>query len=170
MKDNIMKKTEFPLSQTVMRLAELGLDENEISYSLGITKRKFDGLKKQKNISFALASGAGFHARKVEHALYRRAVGFEYEEVVNASTSPVSKVNSGIGKSARKNNRNTSAGTAEKSSAKSTIKTVIPDVTACIFWLKNRHPEKWLDPKDALNGKKPLTDALEDFDEKSENI
>jgi hypothetical protein len=168
-----MKKTEFPLSQTIMRLAELGLDENEIVYSLGITKRKFTALKEQKEIANALCSGEETRARKVEDALFRRAIGFEYEEIVNASTSP----SAGNSLSRSKNPHSVKNGSiskpalksTEKSSAKSTIKTVIPDVTACIFWLKNRQADKWRDSKDAANGKKSLIEAMEDYDEETEN-
>jgi hypothetical protein len=168
MKDNIMKKTEFHLSQTVMRLAELGLDESEIVYSLGITKRKFAALKEQKEIANALASGEETRARKVEDALYRRAVGFEYEELVNASTSP-SPDNSSEKRNKTCTGRTANpAKSAEKTSAKSTIKTVIPDVTACIFWLKNRQPGKWRDSNDKTNHKKPLIEAMEDYDEEPE--
>jgi len=178
-----MKKTEFPLSQIVKRLAELGLDENEISYSLGLTKRKFDVLIQQDDIAKALSAGEEHRARKVEDALYRRAVGFEYEEVVNAVTKPpVNPLSSSKGKRVNSSTRekdsltkavkstaaasaNASAAASEKSSAKSTIKTVIPDVTACIFWLKNRQADKWRDPKDITNGKKPIIEAIEDYDE-----
>ncbi len=157
------------LPAIVMRLAELGLDESEISYSLGLTKRKFDALKQQKEIADAFSTGEEHRARKVEDALYRRAVGFEYEEVVNASSSP----SAGTGIDKRKTLQNGKNGStakptlksAEKSSAKSTIKTVIPDVTACIFWLKNRQADKWRDPKDITNGKKPIIEAIEDYDE-----
>lgn len=173
MKDNIMKKTEFSLSQTIKRLAELGLDYSEIAYSLGLTGRKFEELKANKAIAKALASGEETRARKVEDALYRRAVGFEYEELVNAVTNPSSAVLPdkselpGL-KEAKGGSRKTGNGSsAEKSTAKSTIKTVIPDVTACIFWLKNRHPDKWRDAKELLNGKKQLIEALEDYDEKT---
>lgn len=162
-----MKKPEFSLSQTIMRLAELGLDETEITYSLDLTKRKFDALKKQKEIANALSAGEEIRSRKVEDALYRRAVGFEYEEIVNASTNPPSVRTNG--KQSRAGRTVNSEKSAEKTSAKSTIKTVIPDVTACIFWLKNRHADKWRDNKDITNSKKHLIEAIEDYDEKSEN-
>jgi hypothetical protein len=153
----------------IKRLAELGLDESEIVYSLGITKRKFAALKEQKEIANALASGEESRARKVEDALYRRAVGFEYEEVVNASTSPAPDNSSGKGKKPCTGRTANPAKSVEKSSAKSTIKTVIPDVTACIFWLKNRHADKWRDSNDKTNHKKSLIEAMEDYDEESEN-
>ena len=54
----------------------------------------------------------------------KRAIGYEYEEVSE-------KYESGM--------------MTEK---KITKKQVVPDVTAQIFWLKNRRPDKWKDKQD----------------------
>ncbi len=51
--------------------------------------------------------------------LFKRAIGYEYEEIT---------MNNGI-------------------ENKRVMKHITPDVTACIFWLKNRKPEKWRDTK-----------------------
>lgn len=39
------------------------------------------------------------------------------------------------------------------------VEHVPPDVTACIFWLKNRRPEQWRDKPEGL-GEDSLSDAL----------
>ena len=61
---------------------------------------------------------------KVEDALFMRAVGYEYEE---------NKYITVDGKLKRQ----------EK-----TVKQIAPDVVACIFYLKNRAPERWKDKHD----------------------
>lgn len=155
-KQNKSNKPEISLTSAVQRLTELGLDEKEIAYALGITRLKLMELKEQKQISGAFAKGIRAQARKVEEALYRRAVGFEYEELVTAE-KPASVTKEGTSKS--------KTGNGAKSSARSTLKTVIPDVTACIFWLKNRMPDKWKDPKDINNGKTSFTDLLKLYEE-----
>lgn len=153
---NKSNKPEISFTSAIQRLAELGLDEKEIAYALGLTKFKLTELLEQKQIANAFAKGIHSLARKVEKALYRRAVGFEYEELVTAEKLPAGtkgdKVKGETEKSA-------------KSSARTTLKTVIPDVTACIFWLKNRMPDKWKDPKDINNGKTSFADILKLYEE-----
>lgn len=150
-------KYTFSLERTVLRLAELGLDEDEINQALGLTRNQFDELIKDKKISSALEKGRGNCARKVEQALYKRATGFEFEEIVNTnSESP-----SGTGSTGTNGNGKT------KSVSKSTVKNIMPDVTACIFWLKNRLPDKWRDPKDIeTNRKKSIQDLVEEYEAK----
>jgi hypothetical protein len=64
----------------------------------------------------------------VEQSLFRRALGYEFEEAkVIAVDGKVQRI--------------------EK-----TKKQMAPDVVACIFWLKNRLPDKWRD-KHEIEGK-----------------
>jgi hypothetical protein len=155
-KQNKSTKTEITLHSAIQRLSELGLGEKEIAFALGISRLKMEEFKGQKQIANALRRGIEKHARKVEEALYRRAVGFEYEELVTAE-KPLSGTK---GSSAKGETEKTA-----KSSARSTLKTVIPDVTACVFWLKNRLPDKWKDPKDINNGKTSFVDILKLYEE-----
>ncbi len=168
---NTKNKSEFSPAKTIRRLAELGLDEGEIAYSLGLTARKFKQLKEKKEIEKALNTGLENIAREVEHALYRRAVGFEYEEVVNSTTdnpavSASPKIQNNASKKEKKSPGSGNGDSKTKSGFKSTVKTVIPDVTACIFWLRNRLPEKWRDPKDIeSDGKLTIQDLVEAYEE-----
>ena len=59
----------------------------------------------------------------VEDALFKRAVGYQYEEVTKERQESES----------------------EKRIAKVVIKEVLPDTTAQIFYLTNRAPDKWKD-------------------------
>ena len=62
----------------------------------------------------------------VENALFKRAVGYEYEETTQEIR---------IGKD----------GEAQPAVIKKTKKFIPPDTTAQIFWMKNRRPEQWRD-------------------------
>ncbi|MGE5483158.1 MAG: hypothetical protein ACM3VX_09720, partial [Bacteroidota bacterium] len=57
---------------------------------------------------------------------YRRACGYDFEETEIIADR-------------------TAEGQARPARVKRTKKHVPPDVTACIFWLKNREPERWRD-------------------------
>lgn len=63
--------------------------------------------------------------RLVEQALLRRALGYEYTETVTEESA------------------------RDAGKRKQTIKHVPPDLSAQIFWLKNRKPEKWRDKPEA---------------------
>src|SRR5512146_160471 len=157
---NKTNQNNFNQEKIVLRLAELGLDENEICNSLGLRKRELDVLKGKKEIAAAFNKGLENCARYVEQALYRRAIGFEYEETVTSEKPEAKKPYDVKLKVSSADNTGNDGGSA-KSSSKLTLKTVIPDVTACIFWLKNRLPDKWRDPKDIeINGKKSIQDLV----------
>ena len=70
-----------------------------------------DTLKKSKDVA----------DREVENALFKRAVGYEYDEIKE-------KYECGV--------------LTERTVTK---KMVIPDTTAQIYWLKNRKPSTWRD-------------------------
>lgn len=151
-----LNKHTIDLSQLVLRLAKLGLDEGEIAFCLAMTKDKFDELKeKHPQISKAFTKGLETRARKVEDALFRRATGFEYEEI---KPPPKRKT-----KAEDKDSKLPPYGGNEGgvSGIKGGIKTVIPDVTAIVFWLKNMMPSKWGDEKETSSGKKQFIEALE---------
>jgi len=82
-----------------------------------------------------------FNHNLVEKALFRRAKGFQYYETT---------ITPGKDKE-------------DEDKTKKVKKTVIPDVSACIFWLKNRLPDKWRDPKDIDNETRSLKDFLEHY-------
>ena len=108
------KYDEFvaPHLTRIEHLCRMGATEAEICGKLGVA---VSSLKRGK----VVADDA------VEAALYRRAVGYTYDEV---------KVNSYVD-----NNQN------QRQFRTVTTKEIPPDVTAAIFWLKNRRPEKWRD-------------------------
>ncbi|UCC95818.1 MAG: helix-turn-helix domain-containing protein [Candidatus Omnitrophota bacterium] len=70
-----------------------------------------------------------FDSDVIEKSLAKRAAGYEYKEVTKA---PSKKVDPKTGK-------------AKLVTIKEVTKSVAPDPTSMIFWLKNRRPERWRD-------------------------
>ena len=73
---------------------------------------------------------------EVENQLLKRAKGYEYEEIVEEYYIDGKKID-GDPKKVK----------PDKIHRKIIKKIMPPDVTAQIFWLKNRQPEKWRDKK-----------------------
>ena len=102
-----------------------GLTDEQIAQKIGIHRDTLNEWKKKySDISDTLKRGKEVVDLRVENALLKRALGYEYEEVSE-------KYESGT--------------LTEK---KVTKKQVVPDTTAQIFWLKNRRPDKWKDKQD----------------------
>lgn len=109
-------------------LAIDGLTNAEIAdkLSIGLTT-----LKKWKNkypeFATSIKEGKEPANSKVEMALYKKALGFEVTET-----------------------RAVVVGTGEYAQVEYVEETryIPPDNTACIFWLKNRRPDKWRDKQE----------------------
>ena len=104
-------------------LARDGLTSPEIAERLGIhwaTLKRWQ--QRYPEFCAALKESKAESDGKVEMSLYKRALGYEITET--------EEVRDKRGQVTRK---------------KTTVKQVLPDVTAQIFWLKNRQPEKWRD-------------------------
>ena len=81
-------------------------------------------------IDAALKESADIADRHVENALYKRALGFRYYEEI----------------SERRMNEET--GAEELMVVRRIEKQALPDVTAQIYWLKNRKPKDWRDKRE----------------------
>jgi len=108
-------------------LARDGLTDDVIAATLGISCTTYYSYQK-KHPEFAAAIHRGKIPvdTKVESALLRQALGHtcretHLEDIVDRKTGAV----------------------LEEQKRKVVIKQVSPNVTAAIFWLKNRHPEKY---------------------------
>ncbi|NBI64922.1 helix-turn-helix domain-containing protein [Clostridiales bacterium] len=101
-----------------------GLTDERIAENIGINRDTLYRWKKEhSDISDALKRGKEVIDRQVENALLKRALGYQYEEV----------------------KEKTEGGLVTERTV--TVKEVVPDVTAQIFWLKNRKPEEWRDKR-----------------------
>lgn len=131
----VARKSEYDkriTPQLVKWMARSGLTEVEIAAELGVNPSTLTRWKQRyPELVEALKESRDFVDSLVEDALLKRALGYEYEEVKMIASQD--------GKTRR----------VEK-----TKKVVLPDVTAQIFWLKNRQPDRWRD--------KPQPDASDD--------
>lgn len=98
-----------------------GLTDEQIANNMGVVASTlYDWKNKYKEISEALKRGKEVVDIEVENSLLKRALGYKYDEVTYEHGEETKRV----------------------------TKEVQPDVTAQIFWLKNRRPDKWRDKKD----------------------
>ena len=104
-----------------------GLTDEQIARNIGISRSTLSDWKNRfPDIADALKKGKDVVDVEVENALLRRALGYDYEESIEESTEEMVD------------------GKVEKKTVRKVIKKhVPPDVTAQIFWLKNRRPQQW---------------------------
>jgi DNA-binding XRE family transcriptional regulator len=108
-----------------------GLTDEQIAHNVGVSRSTLnDWKKKYPDISDALKKGKEVVDLQVENALLKRALGYEYEEVIQESQW------------------NEKTNKYELVVTKLVKKRQAPDTTAQIFWLKNRRPDKWRDKQD----------------------
>jgi hypothetical protein len=106
----------------LQKWARDGLTDEQIAKKCRInTATMYDWKKKYSEISEALKKGKEIADTEVENALFKRAIGFRCVDV----------------------REELEAGMLTKEIK--TIKFIPPDVTAGIFWLKNRTPDIWRD-------------------------
>lgn len=106
-----------------------GLTNEQIAHNMGVS---LTSIKKYiaeiPAISTALKKGKEVADYEVENALFKRAVGYRYDEITYEDVD------------------------GEMMETKKVTKEVVPDVTAQIYWLKNRKPKKWRDrPPEEVN-------------------
>ena len=95
-----------------------GLTDEQIAHNMGITPSTLYSWKtSHPEISESLKKGKDVADYEVENALFKRALGFQYDEVT---------LECGI-------------------ETKRVTKMVAPDTGAAAMWLKNRRPDKWRD-------------------------
>lgn len=98
-----------------------GFANEQIATKCGVSPSTlYAWIKTHSEISEALKRGKEVVDIEVENALLKRALGYEYDEVMVEESENGTK-------------------------RRVTRKMVVPDTTAQIFWLKNRKPEQWRD-------------------------
>ena len=126
-----------------------GLTDEQIAHNIGINVSTLYAWKvKYNEFSEVLKRGKEVVDRIVENALLKSAMGYKFDEVVKERIY------------------NPETGESEMVEVKRTTKDVAPNVTALIFWLKNRQSEKWRDTKNvnaAVEVKNPF-DGVETAD------
>lgn len=130
---------DFPL--LAEDFARRGMIDEEIWKSLGIGKSTYYKYQlKYGDFMDAIKKGKSPVDVKVENALLKRALGFEYEEI---------KIEYKPGKK-KKGEEDEELGIMK--SITKTKKLIVGDVTAEIFWSKNRRPHLWKDKHDVSLG------------------
>ena len=133
----------FPLLAEGM--ARRGMTDEQIAEKLGISVETFyQYVKRYPEFSESLKRGKAPVDVEVENALLKCALGFEYEEVTTEFTS-IEK----SGQRGKKDEAVKSSNAGEVKIVRKTKKFIVPNVTAQIFWLKNRRPDLWKDRTDA---------------------
>ena len=103
--------------------ARMGLTDEQIAKNMGVNKATlYDWIKKFPDISDALKKGKAPVDFEVENALFKRAIGYEYEEIETTIEEIDGK---------------------QRKRIKKIKKVALPETSAMIFWLKNRKPEQW---------------------------
>lgn len=128
--------------------AREGLTDEQIAGNVGCSYSTFRvWLEKYPALSAALKKGKRPADIQVENALFKRAIGYDYTE----ETSEL--------------RFDKKTGKYEMKVVKTVKKHMPPDVTAIIFWLKNRKKEFWRDRQDYS-----LLAEVEDLGEIEEEI
>lgn len=104
--------------------ARRGMTDEQIANAVGISRSTLDRWKHaHASIRDTLRASKDIADAHVENALYKRACGYESTEVT----------------------RYRDPKTGEMYIGKEVTKQVAPDVTAAVFWLKNRARDRWSD-------------------------
>jgi hypothetical protein len=106
------------------KLCNLGATDRELADFFEVSEQTINAWKTQfPEFLETLKLGKESADARVEQSLYRRAVGYSFdsEKIFNDKTNGIVRA--------------------------SCVEHVPPDVTACIFWLKNRKQQDWRDVK-----------------------
>lgn len=120
-----------------------GLSDEQIAHNMGIApKTLWEWKAKYSEISSALKKTKEVVDKEVENALYKSAMGYDYEEITEQ----------------RRYNKDT--GKYEMVVTERKVKHQPPNTASIIFWLKNRKPDTWKDKQEITDSK-----ALEKLDD-----
>lgn len=110
--------SSIPPEELLKAAGGLGLTNGEVAQLFGLSESQLSTLlHHQPHLQDILSDAKENPNRRVEASLYRRALGYQTQEIHKVHGKP----------------------------SKVIIKEVAPEVVACIFWLKNRDPKRWRD-------------------------
>lgn len=132
------KKDTISLEALIL-LCERGFTDKEIAKIYKVSEVTVNSYKKNPEFLKSLKEGKEFADYLVEKSLYKRAMGFEYDEVTYEKSNT-----GGLGIKLKKGEVD-EVKHVDTYKTKIVTKLIIPDVTAQIFWLKNRKAAEWRD-------------------------
>lgn len=135
-------------AEQARKLCLLGYTDKQLADFFGVNERTINRWKSDyPEFCQSIKKGKEFADGEVVESLYKRATGFEYNEV-ELKTDDKTK------------------------SKRVTKKLVAPDPTSAIFWLKNRQPKLWRD-KQAIEQEQqeptPVTIVVNAVDARKDN-
>lgn len=112
------------------KLARFGMTDQQMAEVFDVSEQTLNAWKKaHPEFLEALKKGKYLSDTDVVQSLYRRAIGYSHpEDDIRTVSLP--------------------DGGGSEIIITPTIKHYPPDTTACIFWLKNRQPEKWREKRE----------------------
>lgn len=131
-----------------------GLTDDQIANNMGIRRSTlFEWKKRFPDIADALKKNKDIVDIEVENALYKSAVGYDYDELCEYNEKRLEK-----------------DGSIKTCHVTKTFhKHMAPSVVAQIFWLKNRKPNDWRDKHDVeLSGEIDISSTLKAARERAE--
>jgi DNA-binding XRE family transcriptional regulator len=149
----IYNKSHCARAESLCR--EAGLTDAQLAKAFGISRQTLATWKtSHPEFKTAVQSGKDAHdSEVVEQSLLKRAKGYRVKEITRERALPVQlkpgqlddfDFDPGVNKSAPGSNIPTAAApSAVLVTTKEVMKHIPADVTAIIFFLKNRHPERW---------------------------
>lgn len=150
------KYEEWLTEENLLRVeawARDGLTHEQIADNIGIhISTLCDWKNRFTEFSEALKKGREVADIMVENALFKRALGYTYEETITEITETPYRKKDGT------------EGVRQQKHIKKITKTVLPDTTAQIFWLKKRKPDIWGDNLmfNSVEDLTPLAELLND--------
>lgn len=128
----VSQEVQMTKGELLVILTSFGLSRQEIAPLLGVQARAIDSaMNRNPDLQEAVRAARKQADIQVVNALFRRAVGYNYAEMLYDN----------YGKIVRK-----------------VFKHLPPDVTAIIFWLKNRMKDEWAD---TFKGELTLRDRMD---------
>lgn len=138
-----------------------GLTDQQIAGNIGIGMTTFYRWQEEyREFREAIKEGKKPVDIQVENALLKRALGYDYEEITTeAEEIPTGKLD-----------KDGNPIVKQKKHIRKTKKMVVPDVTAQIFWLKNRRPGRWRDKVEAApDNSNELLQSLIELERRSQS-
>ena len=128
-------KYQEVFTKQAYKLALLGAKDKELANFFEVDVDTIHEWKKvHPQFSDSLKRGKEYADQNVSKSLYKRAIGFKFEEVTHERVE-VGEFNPQLGEFVK----------VPATKTKVVTKYIIPDTTAQIFWLKNRRSDIWRD-------------------------